>query len=407
MTRKTNVVYGGWLPGSLLPLLLLLLFGLTGCTTGLFGGTVWEAGSLQNQHLQVITADPNNLHAVYAGDARDGVFASPDTGASWKRSDVGLPHPVAVDALAFDIPGKKLFAGTSAGLFISSDSASHWSQAAHTPADTYTSLAFDVNAPQVVYAATAHSGALESTDDGATWQSINHGLPTGALTSILYDPNLKQLWAAFDDALYRSDDHGASWHPMSNGLPANVGINVLSLGSQASNNGSLVFAGTNHGFFRSTDAGQHWAQSQYKLINLHIQDVLPDATQTNTVYASTNIGVLKSTDNGQNWSEAASGLPSGQPFGGLAQAGDNYSQLFVASHGIYLYPGSQSFVDPSRLFPILLILIFFILLLYFGVIRRRRAALLHFPANTNGAKGQGTPPTRHAREKSPGSGADE
>jgi hypothetical protein len=194
---------------------------------------------------------------------------------------------------------------------------------------------------------------------------------------------------------------------MSNGLPANVGINVLSLGSQASNNGSLVFAGTNHGFFRSTDAGQHWAQSQYKLINLHIQDVLPDATQTNTVYASTNIGVLKSTDNGQNWSEAASGLPSGQPFGGLAQAGDNYSQLFVASHGIYLYPGSQSFVDPSRLFPILLILIFFILLLYFGVIRRRRAALLHFPANTNGAKGQGTPPTRHAREKSPGSGADE
>src|SRR5258708_8007221 len=141
LTKRMNIAHGGWLPGSLLPLLLLLLFGLTGCTTGLFGGTVWEAGSLQNQHLQVLTADPNNLHVVYAGDAQDGVFASPDTGVSWKRSDVGLPHPVTVDALAFDIPGKELFAATSARLFISSDSARHWSHAAQAPAVAFTPLA--------------------------------------------------------------------------------------------------------------------------------------------------------------------------------------------------------------------------------------------------------------------------
>lgn len=377
LSKPTTFSRRPWLPGSFLALLTLLLFGLSSCASngGLFGGGSWQSGGLQNQYLRVLAVDPNHLQDIYAGDTQNGVFASTDTGLNWKQSSAGLPLPIDVRALSFDTSGKKLYAATSAGLFVSSDAAQSWRSVVNIPADMYTALTFDVNSPRVVYAATAHSGVLKSADDGATWTRLsNSGLPAGTIASLLYDPNQKLLWAAFADALYRSADGGASWHAMSTGFPANAGINTLALGGLTNSNSGLLFAGTNHGFFRSTDAGQHWAQSQFSLADLHISSVLLDATQPYVVYASTNIGVLRSDDSGQNWNQVGSGLPSNQPFNGLAQGGSSYSQVFVASRGIYLFPGSGGSFNASRVIPIILILLFFFLLYFFFVIRRRRPA---------------------------------
>jgi len=364
-----------WVPPALL--LLVLLWSVTACASnaGIFGGGKWQTGALQNEHLQVLAVDPNHLQDIYAGDARDGVFVSTDTGQTWHGGSTGLPLPLAVNALAFDTPGKKLFAATSSGLFVSADFAGHWSQVEQVPAGAWTALAFDVNTPQVVYAANADAGLFKSTDDGVHWTQIGIGLPAGTMTSLLYDPNLKQLWAAFADALYRSDDGGVSWHVMDNGLPAHVGIHVLSLGIVTSAQSSLIFAGTDHGFFRSTDAGQHWRQSEFSLANLRIRDVLADATQPGVVYASTNIGVLRSNDNGQNWDLVASGLPANQPFAALAQGGVGYTQLLVVARGVYLYPGNGGGAfDPAHFIPAVLIVLFFLALYYLFSMRRRPRA---------------------------------
>ncbi len=386
MTSSSVFLRGRDLLGCVLPglLLLALLCGFTACAsnTGIFGGGRWQTGALQNEHLQVLAVDPNHLQDIYAGDARDGVFVSTDTGQTWRGGSTGLPLPLAINALAFDTPGKKLFAATSSGLFVSADFAGHWSQVEQVPAGAWTALAFDVNTPQVVYAANAGAGLFKSTDDGVHWMHMGTGLPVGAITSLLYDPNLKQLWAAFADALYRSDDGGVSWHVMDNGLPANVGINVLSLGIVTSAPSSLIFAGTDHGFFRSTDAGQHWRQSEFSLANLSIRDVLADAAQPGVVYASTNIGVLRSNDNGQNWDQVASGLPSNQPFAALAQGGVGYTQLLVAARGVYLYPGNGGGAfDPSHFIPAVLIILFFLALYYLFSMRRRPRARPATPSN--------------------------
>ncbi|HEX7736520.1 MAG TPA: hypothetical protein VF458_16845 [Ktedonobacteraceae bacterium] len=359
----------------LLLVLFVLLLTLTACASnsGIFSGGSWQASGLQKQHLQVLAVDPNHLQHIYAGDAQDGVFASTDAGATWKASSIGLPTPLAVNTLSFDLDGKKLYAATSAGLFVSSDSATSWSRVAGVPAaDSYSSLSFDANTPQVVYVASAHAGVLESRDNGVSWTSVSSGLPEVALTSVLYDPNQKNLWAAATNSIYRSSDNGATWRAMNTGLPASVGVNVLALGAVSSSSGDLIFAGTDHGFFITSDAGQHWAQSQFSLANLKVRAVLLDATQPAVVYASTDIGVLRSNDSGQNWTDVASGLPGNQPFAGLAQGDVNYAQLLLASRGIYRYPGTASALDPSRLLPILLVLLFFFLLYYFFARHRRR-----------------------------------
>ena len=364
-------------PGLLLVFILLLTCALSACASGsgIFSGGSWQKGSLQDQHLQTLAVDPNQLRDIYAGDAQNGVFASTNAGATWQQSSSGLSLPVSVAALSFDISGKKLYAATSAGLFASTNAAATWSAVAGLPTDSYTTLAFDINSPRTIYTGTAHSGVDKSGDGGAHWTHISSGLPSGALTSLLYDSNLKQLWAAFANALYRSDDQGVSWHAMSNGLPANAGINALTLGEVTTSNASLLFVGTDHGFFRSTDAGQHWAPGQLKLTNLRISAVLPDATQPNVVYIATNIGVLRSQDNGQNWGQFAAGLPANQPISSLVQGSDNNAQLFATSRGIYAYPGNGGAFNPSQFFPILLVLCFFGLLYWFFILRRQRLTL--------------------------------
>ncbi len=379
-------------PGLPLLLLFLLTFALSSCGTpgsGIFSGGNWQKSGLQDQQIQTLAVDPNQPRNIYAGDAQNGVFASTNAGASWKQSNTDLTLPQSVAALSFDISGKLLYAATSSGLFVSNNSAATWHAVTGLPTDSYTALAFDVNAPQTIYAGTAHSGVLKSGDDGAHWEIISNGLPSGALTSLLYNSNLKQLWAAFAGSLYRSDDQGTSWHAMSNGLPANVGINVVTLGEVPSSNSSLLFIGTNHGFFRSTDAGQHWAPSQLKLTNLRISAVLVDVTQANVVYIATNLGVLFSKDNGQNWSQFASGLPTDQPINSLVQGSDNNGQLFVASRGIYAYPGNGGALNPAQLFPIILVLLFFGLIYWFLVGRRRRSAIRR-AANINTTSKQNT-----------------
>jgi photosystem II stability/assembly factor-like uncharacterized protein len=354
--------------------LLILLCALSACAsnTGIFGGGRWQTGALQSEHLQVLAVDPNHLQHFYAGDARDGVFVSMDTGQTWQGSSRGLPLPLAINALAFDTQGDRLFAATSHGLFVSADVAGHWSQVSSIPAGAWTALTFDANVPRVVYAASAGQGIFKSTDLGEHWTPVGSGLPTGGVAGLAYDPNLKQLWAAFAGALYRSDDGGANWRAMDNGLPTAVGINVISLGIVTDVNRSLLFVGSDQGFFRSTDAGQHWMQSQFSLAHLRIRDVLADASQPGVVYASTNIGVLRSNDNGQNWDQVASGLPTDRAFAALAQGGPGYTQLLVAARGIYLYPGSSAGAfNASRVVPALLILLFFLALYYFFSLRRR------------------------------------
>jgi ligand-binding sensor domain-containing protein len=354
--------------------LLILLCTLSACAsnTGIFGGGKWQTGALQSEQLQVLAVDPNHLQHLYAGDARDGVFVSLDTGQTWQGSSRGLPLPLAIKALAFDTQGERLFAATSHGLFVSADVAGHWNQVPALPAGAWTALTFDANAPHVVYAASAAQGIFKSSDLGGHWTPVGRGLPTGIVASLAYDPNLKQLWAAFAGALYRSDDGGASWHAMNNGLPTAANINVISQGIVTDVNRSLLFVGTDQGFFRSTDAGQHWRQSQFSLAHLHIRDVLADASQPGVVYVSTNIGVLRSNDNGQNWDQVASGLPTDRGFAALAQGGPGYTQLLVAARGIYLYPGSSAGTfNASRVVPALLILLFFLALYYFFSLRRR------------------------------------
>lgn len=358
----------------LLPLMVLL--SACGPTVGIFAGGTWQASGLQNQNIRALAVDPNHLQNLYAGDAQNGVFVSTDTGQKWVQRSTGLPLPTGIHTLAFDDPGKKLYAATDAGLFASADAAQHWNSVGTPntglPTDSYTAIAFDLNTASIIYVGTAHHGVLKSANNGISWSGASSGLPTGdTINNLIYDSDAHQLWAATDMGVYRSDNGGTNWQLLDNGIPTSDIIYAVLPASVSGGNRGLIYAGTNHGFYLSSDSGARWKQSQVSLAGTSIRAILVDYQKATTVYVATDVGALRSLDGGQTWGGISIGIPRNQTVYALLQADNGFSQLFAASKGIYSYPGSSSIFSPGRIIPILVILAFFYLL-YLMVTRGRR-----------------------------------
>jgi photosystem II stability/assembly factor-like uncharacterized protein len=368
--RRTALLHRLWL---VLPLLVFL----TGCApaVGIFSSTSWQAGTLGQQHIRSLAADPGNPQNMYAGDAQGGVFVSTDGGTSWKLQQNGLAAGAAINALVFDDSGKKLYAASDGGVYASANGAQSWTKVAGLPQDNYTAIAFDLNKAQSLYVGSAQHGVFASTDGGATWTAVNSGLPAGlSVDGLAFDSDAHQLWAATSMGVYRSPDGGASWQALNNGLPAGLTVYTVLPASTEEGAQNLVYAGTNKGFYLSQDNAAHWQTSQVPITRVSVYAVLLDYQTPTTVYIATGtVGILRSLDSGENWEGFASGLPSGQTVYAMAQGAADYDQLFVALNNVYLYPGTSSIFDPGRLLPFLLIIVFFYFLLRFSM-RRRNAS---------------------------------
>src|SRR6266480_2299705 len=357
-------------------MVLLLVLCITSCapTAGIFAGGKWQSGGLQHQHIRSLAIDPNNPQVIYAGDVQDGVFVSTNAGMNWSQQSTGLTLPITIFALAFDDPGKKLYAATDNGVFVSADAAAHWVKMNGLPADSYTALAFDLESPHIIYTATEHQGIYVSTNEGSSWAVANNGLPSGIIVhNLAFDSVQHKLWAATSLGIYRSGDAGKLWQVLNNGLPSKVDVNTILPAAISGGDKGLVFAGTNQGFFRSQDDGAQWSPSKESLSGLSVNAILIDYHTVTTVYAGTGIGVLRSEDNGQNWGGIASGLPRNQVVQALAIGANGYNQLYAATNGIYLFPGNSSAFDPSQIFPILLVLAFFFALYRLATRGRKRS----------------------------------
>ncbi len=372
-----------WHACSIIGIILGLLLLLSACApgTGILGGGTWQSTGLQQgQQIRTLEVNPQNPQQIYAGDAHNGVYRSTDAGADWKASSVGLPLPVAIQALSFDDNGKNLYAATDKGLFISNNDAQSWQQAntasSHLPGDSYTSLTFDSNHPQNVYVGTAVHGIWMSTDNGVTWTQISSGLPDGTVNNLAYDPVQHRLWAVVSSVIYYTDSHGHGWQRAMTGIPTQTAVNIVTPAADSGGPQGLLYAGTNHGFYRSQDDGARWTASTQDLYALNIYTLLVDFRGSNgaSVYAGTSIGAFRSDDSGEDWRAIASGIPRGAAVYAMVIGATNDTQLYAASNDVYVYPGTSGGVTPANLLPWLIVLLLFGSLIFITSRNRRRRA---------------------------------
>jgi len=251
--------------------------------------------------------------SLFAGTT-GGVFRSSDNGATWMFAGSGLPG-YGVSALA--VNGGALLAGTyGGGIYRSTDEGLNWSSASVGVTDpAITCIAV---CGGEVLAGTISDGIFISTDNGTTWGASNAGLRNLDVSCLALAGSV--LYAGSFSGLSRSTDLGSTWIAANYGL-TDSSVNCLSVSEER------LYAGTTQGVFASGDSAGHWTAASSGLPGIYVSSIVSVGAG---LFAGTLDGeVFFSTDNGSTWTPKNSGL-TGAYVDAFAAAGAN---VFAATWG--------------------------------------------------------------------------
>ena len=200
---------------------------------------------------------------VYAGTEGNGVYRSDTAGLSWRPFNDGLLEiPGARDIRDVYADGPRVYAGTGAGLFVSTGGA--FTPLAQQPEPDprhpirlHRAVQRLFRVGGTLLAGTMSGGVYRSGDDGATWvrPAPGNGMPTSTTVWDLDSLIPGVVFAATSDGVFRSTDGGASWTPSSDGI-GGVTLRVF----KDPGNPNIFYAGTTSGVYRSMDLGFTWTQ---------------------------------------------------------------------------------------------------------------------------------------------------
>jgi hypothetical protein len=230
---------------------------------------------------------------ILAAGPGAGICRSDDAGKNWRRSDSGLGSS---QPWCLTESGSLLFAGLEpAGVAVSNDEGKNWKEldAFHTlpGADEWKgpggsparvrALAADPNEPSLLYAGIEAAGIARSEDAGQTWQKADQGIHLDVHSLAV-------------SGLYRR----------------------------------FVYAATGGGFYKTTDGGAEWRESNAGLTRLYARPLVARRAYGETLFLAAadgppsypgpawspaenaNAAIFHSVDYGARWEEVKDGLPS-------------------------------------------------------------------------------------------------
>lgn len=186
---------------------------------------------------------------VYIGTMHHGIYTSSDDAATWHAKSGGLPTNIAINNIAFDSLQHRLWLATSAGVYRSDDGGASW-HALNTGFPTGT-IATSVQPAasaggdtSLVYAGTT-KGFYLSTDSGTHWTGIAV-LQYVYIRQVFIDfrsKNAATIYVATNVGLFRSNDSGQDWAGVGSGIPRNQAVYTLVIGTKQA---SQLYAASNN-----------------------------------------------------------------------------------------------------------------------------------------------------------------
>ena len=178
-------------------------------------GRTWTAlgEGLPSRSVTALAAHANQPETVYAFVADEGIYRSEDGGETWTGMDSGPGGPIR-EFVHSDMEGSMqtgwLFAATEEGVRRSMDCFCGWRPTGELPGGTAYDVAYDLNQPKRVYAATP-SGVFLSEDGGESWAAVSEGSP--AVIALAVDDSGALYAATSEGLVLQSADLGRSWEP--------------------------------------------------------------------------------------------------------------------------------------------------------------------------------------------------
>ncbi len=233
---------------------------------------------------------PHNPRTIYVGGNR--FFTSRDRGETWTMSsdltkDVDRDD-VMVMGVRNEIPRCSQRTRGSECTLSRNDGVSRWS--------SMTSITESPLIPGVLWAGTDDGNIQVSENGGASWTEVSHNLPGG--TTQHYVSRVEASHADGSTAYVSIDGHknddlrpyvyvtrdlGQSWTSISSNLPAYGNVNTI---RQDPTNPTLLYVGTEFGFFVSFDEGGSWSELMPGLPVVRIDDVVIHPRENDLVLAT-------------------------------------------------------------------------------------------------------------------------
>ena len=291
--------------------------------------------------LSAITITNDPAGTVYVGCDVGGIYKSTDHGHSWQIKNNGLSTYYVQDIAYNPRHPDILYAATRGGVFKSVNGGESWeSKRSGFPEESpyhfsapVSDIVVDPKTPDIVYAAIGITRAGYETDSDH-WQAVGT-----------------------KGILYKSTNSGTTWVPIQ-GTGIDPAALIYSMAIDPGNT-SILYAATDRGIYKSTDAGATWSARNTGLpAHLHGLIIVVNPLETDTLYvtmwaepgnASWQGGIYKSIDGGDHWVAKNNGLPVPEAVGNEYGLTSNYPALVIApDNPDVLYVGNTPWApDPG------------------------------------------------------------
>ncbi len=231
------------------------------------GGQTWRSiknGIIDDSDIFAIDINPRDANHIIAS-ACSGIYETKNAGESWRkvqgipsqsrRTRAILQHP--------SIPGL-VFAGTTEGFWRSDKGGDPDSWMVTTSRQLeINSIAVHPARPDLVYIGTNNYGVMVSADGGKSFVPTNGGYSGRFANAIVPDREVpNRVYASTINTatgggfFFVSTDNGETWRPSMRSMPSRVITYAI---SQDTQDGNVLYLGTNLGVYRSLDRGTSWA----------------------------------------------------------------------------------------------------------------------------------------------------
>lgn len=212
--------------------------------------------------------------------------------AQWSQ----LNGPAGSEVKSIAVSGTNLFAGTSSGVFLSTNKGSSWVSV--NTGLSYTNVENLFVDGMILYAIVVSPSfattVFRTTNNGVNW--INSGLPS-TFSATSFAASSTNLFVGGGNGLYRSTNNGTNWILVYNGFE-NYSIRSLVM------SGTYLYAGTYYRFgvgggaiFKSSNYGASWSVFYTAGVNTF-------AISGTNVFAGTQSGIFRSNNIGTTWVSA-------------------------------------------------------------------------------------------------------